>query len=347
MAKKPTSKILRVGLIGCGRISRQHLAAISALRGQIKLAAVCDANSKKAEGIGSAYNVPFYADYRELLARKDLDLVTICTPNGLHYPMGKAAALAGKHALIEKPLGINLREADDLIRVFKKKKKELMVVMQVRHNQALRAAKEVIQRGGLGKIYNATLTVRWSRPQSYFQEASWRGKKSLDGGALLNQGIHYVDALQWLLGRVKSVYGKVDRVAHNIQTEDEAFSLLEFKNGAYGLIEFTICAYPRNLECSITILGERGTVKLGGKAIDEIEFWEVKNYPKPEIQEITTPGFSGSSPHHLFVYQDIVNHFRRGEKVFFEGKEARKSLEVIEAIYKSAKQNKVIKLPLL
>jgi len=337
-------KILKVGLVGCGRISQQHLAAIALLKNQIKLMAVCDSNRKKAKKVGLKYRVPFYTDYRDLLRRKDIDLTVICTPNGFHYPMGMAAVRAGKHVLLEKPLAINLKEADDLIRAFKKRKKELLVVMQVRYNQALRVLKKTIQAGKLGKIYNAALTIRWSRPPSYFEEADWRGKKSLDGGAFLNQGIHYLDALQWLLGGVKSVYGKIDRVAHCIETEDEVFSLLRFKNGAYGLIEFTICAYPQNLECSITILGERGTIKLGGRAINEIEFWEVKNCPRPKIQEKISPDFKGSSPHHLFVYRDIINYFKNGQKPFFSGAEARKSLETLEAIYKSAKQNKEIRL---
>jgi len=337
-------KTLKVGLVGCGRIATQHLTAIKVLRNQIKLVAVCDSNPKKAKEVGLEYRVPFYTNYRDLLKRKDIDLVIICTPNGFHYPMGMAAVRAGKHVLLEKPLAINLKEADDLIRAFKKRKKELLVVMQVRYNQALRVLKKTIQAGKLGKIYNATLTIRWSRPQSYFEEADWRGKKSLDGGAFLNQGIHYLDALQWLLGGVKSVYGKIDRVAHRIETEDEVFSLVRFKNGAYGLVEFTICAYSQNLECSITILGQKGTVKLGGKAINEIEFWQVKNCPRPKIQEKIPPDFKGSSPHHLFVYRDIVNYFKKGKEPFFSGEEARKSLETLEAVYKSAKQNKEIRL---
>lgn len=346
MNKKQNPEIFKTGLIGCGRISEQHLRAIEYLKNQIELTAVCDNEQKKAEEIDLTRGISFYTNYRDLLKRRDLDLVVICTPNGLHYPIGIAAAKAQKHALIEKPLAINLNEADDLIKTFKKNKKELWVVMQVRYNLALRSLKKIIEEGKLGKIYNATLTIRWSRPQSYFNEAPWRGTKLLDGGALLNQGIHYIDAFQWLLGEVESVYGKVARVAHNIETEDEAFSLLRFKNGAYGLIEFSLCTYPRNLECSIAVLGENGTVKLGGKAIDEIELWEVRNCLKPNFRQIVPSGFGGSSPNHLFVYQDIVNYLKNEQTVFFTGKESRKSLEIIEAIYKSSKQNKEIKLPL-
>ncbi len=329
---------LKVGLAGCGRISSQHLTAMTLLKNQIKLMAVCDKDIKKAKTAGFKYNVPFYTDYKKLLKRNDIDLIIICTPIGLHYPMAIAAVRAGKHVLTEKPLALNLKQADELIRTFKKRKKQLFVVMQVRYNQALRVLREAIQKGKLGKIYNAALTIRWSRPQSYFAEAKWRGKKSLAGGALLNQGIHYVDALLRLLGEAKVLYGKVDTVAHNIEIEDQAFALLKFKNRAYGLIEFTINAYPENLECSITVLGEKGTVKLAGKAINEIEFWQVKNCPKPRIKK--------EIPNHLSVYQDIINYFEKGKRPFFGAKEARKSIEIIEAIYKSAKQNKEIKLPL-
>lgn len=328
---------LRAGLAGCGRIASQHFSAISLLGNQIKLMAVCDTDRKRAKEAGLKHNVPFYTDYKDLLKRKDIDLIIICTPNGLHYPMAMRAARAGKHVLVEKPLALNLQEADELIRTFRKAKLELFVVMQVRYNPALKVLKEAIGQGKLGKIYNAALTIRWSRPQSYFAGAEWRGKKALDGGALLNQGVHYVDALLWLLGDVKSVYGQIDRVAHNnIEIEDEAFALLKFKNRAYGLIEFTINAYPKNLECSITVLAEKGTVKLGGRAINKIEFWQVKNCPKPRIKE--TP------PSHLFVYQDIVDFFKKGKRPFFEAKEALKSLGVIEAIYQSSKENKEINL---
>ena len=338
-------KNINVGLVGCGRISAQHLTAISLLKNQIKLVAVCDADSKKAEEAGLKYRVPFYTRYPDLLHKTDMDLVVVCTPNGLHYSMASAALQVGKHVLLEKPLALNLKDGDKLIRTFKEKKKALFVVMQVRYNQALRALKKAIDEGKLGKIYHAALTIRWSRSQSYFKETPWRGKKSMDGGALLNQGIHYVDALQWLLGDVKSVYAKVDRVAHEIESEDEVFSLLKFKNGAYGLIEFTINAYPQNLECSITVLGERGTVKLGGKAIDEIDFWEVENCPRPEIKKKVLSRFTGVSPNHLFIYQDLINYFKKGKKPFFTSQEARKSLSIIETIYQSDRQKEEIKLP--
>jgi len=337
-------KILKVGLVGCGRISQQHLAAITHLKNQIKLMAVCDSDRKKARETGLKYRVPFYTDYRKLLKIKEIDLIIVCTPNGFHYSMGMAAVRAGKHVLLEKPLALNLKDCDELIETFQKRNKKLLVVMQVRYNKVLQALKKAITKGKLGKIYNITLVIRWSRPQSYFKEAPWRGKKALDGGALLNQGSHYIDALTWLLGQPRTVYGKIDRVAHQIEAEDEAFSLMQFKNGAYGLIEFTINTYPRNFECSLTILGQNGTVKLGGQAINEIEHWEVKNCPQPKTQEKVPVGFTGVSPHHLFVYQDMVGHLKKGKKVFFSGEEARKSIEIIEAIHKSAQQNKEIKL---
>ena len=345
MSKKSADKSIKIGLAGCGRISSQHLSAIRLLKGRIKLMAVCDTDPKRARQTALKHRVPFYTDYRDLLKRKDIDLVVVCTPSGLHCPIGLAGARAGKHVLLEKPLALNLKDGQRLIKTFRQKKKALMTVMQVRYNPALVALKKAVEKGKLGKIYSATLTLRWSRPQSYFEQADWRGKKSLDGGILLNQGIHYIDALLWLLGEVSAVYGKADRVAHNnIETEDQVFSLLKFKNRAYGLIEATLNAYPRNLECSIAILGEKGTVKLGGRAINEIEFWEAKNCPKPKIQEKIIPGFAGVSPNHFFVYQDILDYLQKKKKPFFSGEEALKSIEVIEAIYQSARKNKEIKL---
>ncbi|MCX6741152.1 MAG: Gfo/Idh/MocA family oxidoreductase, partial [Candidatus Parcubacteria bacterium] len=188
----------------------------------------------------------------------------------------------------------------------------------------------------------------------YFDNDEWRGTKKLDGGSLLNQGIHYIDVLQWLLGPVKSVFAKKDRVAHKIEVEDVVVAILHFKNNAYATVEFTICTYPRNLECSISILGSRGTVKIGGQAIDKIEVWEVENSnkPKPNLVPCLAPNvyanglYQGSCPNHVFIYQEIVNYFCRRSNQHIDGYKARNSLEIVEAIYLSALRKKEIKLPL-
>lgn len=348
---KKTIKKINFALIGCGRIAARHFAAMEKLP-QIQLRAVCDIKEGRAKEAAKKYKVDWYTDYRQLLKRNDIDVVSICTPNGLHVPMGMAAASAGKNVLLEKPLGIKLGQVDKMLRYFQQKQKKLFVVLQVRFNPPLQFLKQLIVANKLGRLYNAALVVRWFRPQSYFDNDKWRGTKRLDGGSLLNQGIHYIDVLQWLLGPVKSVFAKKDRVAHKIEVEDIVVAILQFKNNAYATIEFTICTYQRNLECSISILGSKGTVKIGGQAVDKIEVWEVENLNKPKLLPCLKPNvysnglYRGSCPNHIYVYQELVNHFNNEKYHIIDGFEARNSLEIVEAIYLSALRKKEIKLPL-
>jgi len=341
------SKKIRFGLIGCGQISSRHVASIKTSK-NAQLAAVCDLNEQRAK----QYNVDWTTNYHNLIKRGDLDVISVCVPNGLHAQMGIDVAHANKHCLMEKPLGLNLQQADRLINAFKKSGKKLFAVKQVRFNPTVLALKDAVSAKKLGKINNAALVVRWCRPQEYYDNDAWRGTKKLDGGALLNQGIHYIDILQWILGPVISVYAKTDTIGHKIEIEDIALAILKFKSGAYATVEFTLSTYPRNLECSLSVLGKQGTIKLGGPAMDTIEIWQVANCPKPTIKNGLPPNvyvgglYQGSCPNHIFVYQSIINYFLKNTKTFADGLEARKSLEIVEAVYRSAKQNKEIKLPL-
>jgi len=347
------NKKIKFGLIGCSRISSQHLGSMEYLKDEIQLVGICDKVKTKAKEFGKKYRVDWYTDYKKMLERKDIGIVCVCTPNGLHAEMSIAAANSNKHVLVEKPIALNIQEADQIINAFKNNNKKLFVVKQVRFNPTVIVVKNIIKEGSLGKIYSASLIVRWTRPQSYFDEVSWRGTKKLDGGALLNQADHYIDILQWFLGPVKNIIAKTDTVAHQIETEDEAFAILEFANGAYANLEFTINTYPHNLECSITILGSKGTIKIGGNALDQINIWEVENYPKPQIKDNIPQKayelglFKGASPRHIFVYQNIIEHFNNYKDVAIDGREARKSVEIIQAVYKSAKEGKQIDLPLI
>jgi len=347
------NKKIKFGLIGCSRISNQHLGSIKYHKDKIQLVALCDKEKTKAKEFGEKYKVDWFTNYKKMLERNDIDIVSICTPNGLHAEMSIETAKSKKHALVEKPIALNIQETDQIINAFENNNKKLFVVKQVRFNPTVIIVKDIIKGGFLGKIYSASLIVRWTRPQSYFDEVPWRGTKKLDGGALLNQADHYIDILQWFLGPVKNVIAKTDTVAHQIETEDEAFGILELTNGAYANLEFTINTYPHNLECSITILGSKGTIKIGGNALDQINIWEVKNYPKPQIKdniphEAYELGlFQGASPRHIFVYQNIIEHFNNYKDVAIDGREARKSVEIIQAVYQSAKEEKQINLPLI
>lgn len=345
-------KKIKFGLIGCGRISERHFVSMENIP-EIELRAVCDIRAERAREISKKYKVDWYKNYQELLERNDIDIVSICTPNGLHVQMGIDAAKAGKDVLMEKPLGINLKGADKLLNCFKKTKRKIFSVLQVRFNPPLQALKKVIEEKKLGSINNAALVVRWTRPQKYFDKDEWRGTKKLDGGTLLNQGIHYIDILQWLLGSVESVFAKKDTISHQIEIEDIVVALLKLKNGSYATLEFTICTYPRNLEASVSVLGSKGTIKIGGLAADKIDIWEAKNLPRPNLSSGLTPNiyakglYQGSCPNHLFVYKNIIQYYQGNKSAYItDGNEARKSLEIIEAIYRSADTNKEIFLPL-
>ncbi len=350
MNKKNEEKI-KLGLIGCGRISERHFVSLENIP-EIELLAVCDIKEDRAKKAAKKYRVDWYKNYQELLKRDDINIVSICTPNGLHVQMGIDAAKAGKDVLMEKPLGINLKEVDKLLNCFEKTKRNLFSVLQVRFNPPLQALKKVIEEKKLGSINNAALIVRWTRPQKYFDQDEWRGTKKLDGGTLLNQGVHYVDVLQWLLGPVESVFAKKDTISHEIEIEDIVIALLKFKNGSYATLEFTICTYPKNLEASVSVLGSKGTIKIGGSAADKIDVWEVEKLARPMLSFGLDPNiyagglYQGSCPNHIFVYKNILRFYRGDKKASItNGKEARKSLEIVEAIYHSSQMKKEIFLP--
>ncbi len=339
---------IKFALIGCGRISKQHLSSIKTLEkeGKARLIAVCDIDENRAKKTGKEYCVPYYTDYKEMLNKeKDINIVSIATPNGTHYQIAKDCAQSNKHVLLEKPITLNLKDADDLIRTFKDRDLHLFAVLQVRYNNTLRLLKKLINEGRLGKIMSASVVVRWTRPQEYF--TGWRGTKEMDGGTVINQGIHYIDVLQWLLGPVESVYALKDTAAHNIEVEDEVMAVFRFKNRAIASYEFTVNTYPKNMECSITVLGTKGTIKIGGSAMNKIDYWKVENVPKPNIKEIKPNVYAGgmyqgSCPNHIYIYKDVVRILTNGGTNYISGEEARKSLEIVKAIYRSADIKKPI-----
>ncbi len=332
---------IKVGIIGSlSSVAEKHIEAIKNLANDFELAGVCDLNENELRTQAFKYEIPFWTKYKEMLKASGIDLYVVTTPNYLHRKIGEDIAKEKKDALVEKPLALNLAEADDLIKAFEKRKRNLFVMMQMRSHPAFQAIKQTINEGRLGKILGVSLNIFWFRPREYFQHSTWKGLKKLEGGGLLNQGIYYVDILNWLVGPVESVFGKIATLSHKIETEDTAEALLKLKNGkGLATLNFNIFTYPKNLECSIIIFGEQGTIKVGGDSMEKIELWDVKNCPLPPIQELA---YSLQT----YVYADMVQCLRRGITPEIDGREARKSLEIIEAIYKSAKENKEIKLPL-
>lgn len=344
------NKPLGVGVIGLGRISPRHIEDSIKQIKELRLVAVCDINSKLAREVGKKEQVPFYKQYQDLIKNKDVEIVAVCTPNGLHYPMGKAVAQTGKHCVMEKPVSLNYKQALNLVSNFKRSKGILFPVLQVRYNPAVRTLKDFVANGSLGKIYTASVIIRWTRPQEYFFQSNWRGTFKMDGGSLLSQGIHYIDVLQHVLGKAKSVYAKLDTVAHKIEVEDIANAIIDFESGARANLEFTVCTYPHNLECSITVLGENGTIKMGGQAMNTCEIWEVKNQPKPVIHDGISPNqyagglYVGSCPNHYAIYKNIVDVLVYHKSSFIKASDPLESMRIIDGIRKSSLQKKEIVL---
>ena len=339
----------RVALVGCGRISGNHVAAIAKVDG-LDLVAACDTDLARATATAEPLGIPAFRSLDEMLAAVECDVVTICTPSGLHPAHGIAAARAGKHVITEKPMATRLEDADALVRACDDAGVQLFVVKQNRLNPPVQLLKRAVDKGRFGRIYMANTTVRWTRPQEYYTQAPWRGTWEFDGGAFMNQASHYVDLMQWLVGPVESVMAKTATLARNIEAEDSGAAVLRFRSGALGIIEATVLTYPRNMEGSITILGERGSVKIGGTAVNRVEHWQFSEYDDDDkaiesLMAATNPASVYGSGH--FGYYENVLAVLRGEAVAdTDGRGGRKSLELILGIYESAKTGREVPLPL-
>ena len=337
----------RVALVGCGRISRNHFDALRRVEG-LALSAVCDVVGERAEAAGVEQDVPWFTSYEKMLEAAPSELVAICTPSGLHPRHGIAAAAAGKHIVSEKPMATRLDEADALVEACDRGGVQLFVVKQNRLNPAVQLLRRAIDKGRFGRIYMANTTVRWARPQEYYDQAPWRGTWEFDGGAFLNQASHYVDLIQWLVGPVESVIAKTATLARRIEAEDSGAAVLKFRTGAIGTIEVTMLTYPRNLEGSITILGEKGSVKIGGTAVNRVEHWTFAEYDDDdklvEAAATSPPNVYGFG--HEGYYRNVVEALRGGAAAGTDGRAGRKSLELILAIYESARTGCEVPLPL-
>ncbi|HYV98226.1 MAG TPA: Gfo/Idh/MocA family oxidoreductase [Gemmatimonadaceae bacterium] len=338
---------IRIALVGCGRIAQNHFDAIRRVDG-LELVAVCDVIEKRARAAGEANGVPWFTSYETMLRDAPCDAVTICTPSGLHPPHGILAARAGKHVISEKPMSITLSGADELVAACDAAGVHLFVVKQNRLNPAIQALRRAIEKGRFGRLYIANATVRWARPQEYYDSADWRGTWEFDGGAIMNQASHYVDLLYWLVGPVESVMAKTATLARHIEVEDSGVALMRFRNGALGVLEVTMLTYPKNLEGSITILGEKGTVKVGGTAVNKVEAWQFADTDEDDAIALASstnpPSVYGFG--HEGYYRNVLAVLRGEAKPDTDGRSGRKSLELILGIYESAKTGRDVPLPL-
>jgi len=339
---------VKIGLIGCGRISKNHFDAVSQIP-EAEFVAVCDLVEEKMQAVAENYGIKnLYNNYQDMLENEKLDLVSICTPSGLHPQMGIDVAKHKINVLTEKPMATNIESADALIRACDQNKVKLFVVKQNRLNATMQLLKRAIDKGRFGRIYLAESNVFWQRPQSYYDAEKWRGTWEFDGGAFMNQASHYVDALYWLLGNVDSVMAYTATMARRIEAEDTGCAILHFRNGIIATINVTMLTYPKNFEGSITIIGEKGTVKIGGVAVNKIEKWEFEDYDDDDriaqdanYQPPNVYGF-GHNPY----YRNVIDVLLGKDVPSTDGRDGRKSVEIIQAIYRSAKTGKRVSLPL-
>lgn len=339
--------MLKFALVGCGRIAPRHATLLK--ENHIKgatLVAVCDCDKQKAESFGRKYNVPFYFDMVEMLEKeKSIDVVSILTPSGLHAEHAITCASFKKHVVVEKPMALTLDDADYMIRTCDLNNVKLFVVKQNRFNRPVQKLKEALDNGRFGKLVLGTVRVRWCRTQEYYDQDPWRGTWKLDGGVLTNQASHHIDLLEWMMGTPESVFAKSTTRLVNIETEDTAVAVLKFTNGALGIIEATTATRPSDLEGSISILGEKGTVEIAGFAVNEIRHWKFVD-PLPSDEDVIK-NYSVNPPNvygfgHKEYLQNVVDCIEKGKSALVDGLEGRKSLELITAIYESIETGKEV-----
>ncbi|OGS22248.1 MAG: hypothetical protein A2252_06720 [Elusimicrobia bacterium RIFOXYA2_FULL_39_19] len=345
-------KEIGFGIIGCGTIASWHINGIENTKGA-KLVAVCDRSEDKAKKTASEKNVDYYTGLGEMLKRKDLDVVCICTPSSLHTEQAIAAAQAGKHVITEKPMAITLEKANRMIDVCKKNKVKLSCVFQLRFTEPYAKIKKVIDSGELGKLTLGDCYLKYYRSQAYYDSAGWRGTWEFDGGgALMNQGIHMIDLLQWYMGPVESVFGHCKTLARKIEVEDTAAAVIKFKNGAIGVIEGTTSVFPSNIPHRLELHGDRGSIMFSGSGLArwEVEGPDGKVIDKlqdtaKETQKAITKPTDISWEGHQQVIGDMVSAIKENREPVVTGEDGKKALEIILAIYESSKTGKEIKLP--
>jgi UDP-N-acetyl-2-amino-2-deoxyglucuronate dehydrogenase len=345
-----TPREYRIGIVGCGRISQFHVEAIAKVEG-LTLAAVGDIDESRARATGEKAGVPWFNSLDAMLEGAELDIVAVCTPSGLHPEHGIAAARAGKHVVSEKPMALSFEGATALIEACDKAGTKLFVVKQNRLNPPIQLLKRAVERGRFGRIFVANVTVRWQRPREYYEAEKWRGTWKFDGGAIMNQASHYVDLLQWLVGPVDSVMAKTATQARPIEAEDSGAAVIQFKSGAIGVVEVNVLTYPRNYEGSITIIGETGTVRIGGTSVNKVEHWSFAEYDDDD--KLVETGAINTSPPTVYgfghegYYRNVVAVLRGKATADTDGREGRKSLALILAIYESARTGLNVTLPSL
>jgi UDP-N-acetyl-2-amino-2-deoxyglucuronate dehydrogenase len=331
---------LKFAIIGCGRIANRHAEQIDRLA---VLQAVCDKVESRADLIGQKYGSKVYNSYEDLLLNeKDLDVISICTPNGLHAEQSIMAFRQGFHVLCEKPMAITVFDCGEMIKEAEKANRRLFVVKQNRYNPPVQAIKETLDKGRLGKISSIQLNCFWNRNIEYYTQSDWKGTINLDGGTLFTQFSHFIDLLYWMFGDIKKVEAITRNFIHKkiIEFEDTGVVIVEFYNGIIGTINYTINSYAMNMEGSLTIFGECGTVKIGGQYLNELEYQNIKDFKITDLPAGNPPNnygrYSGSMSNHDKVYENVIDVLLNKGIIGTNGFEGLKTVEIIDKIYSAA-----------
>ncbi len=343
-----TDRKIRFALIGCGRIAQNHFSAIEKHQDRCELVDVCETNPAALDKAITHTGARGHTRLATLLASSDADCVILTTPSGLHPAQAIEVAAAGKHVMTEKPMATRWADGLKMVEACDKAGVRLFVVKQNRRNATLQLLKRAIEQKRFGRIYSVAVNVFWTRPQDYYDSAKWRGTWEFDGGAFMNQASHYIDLLDWLIGPVESVMAYTGTLARDIEVEDSGVATIRWRSGAMGTLNVTMLTYPKNLEGSITILGEKGSVRVGGVAVNEIQHWEFDD-ERPEDDEIKNASYATTSVYgfgHPLYYDNVINTLQGRAEPETDGREGLKSLELLIAMYLSARDGKRISLPL-
>lgn len=334
------SKRIKFALIGCGRIAQRHAEHIN---NNGELVAVCDIVIEKATQLADKYGARAYDKIEELLENeKGVDVISVCTPNGLHASHSIRALNAGYHVLCEKPMAITVHDCGEMIKAAERANRRLFAIKQNRFNPPVQAIKQAIEAGKLGRIYSVQLSCFWNRNEDYYAN-SWKGTKDFDGGTLYTQFSHFIDLLYWLVGDVRTVHTFTANFAHRdiIEFEDTGVVALDFYSGAIGTINYTVNSYGRNMEGSLTIFAEKGSVKIGGQYLNELEYQNIEDFKIENLPAGNKPNnygtYQGSMSNHDKVYENLIDVLQNGSSISTNAFEALKTVEIIDKIYQSAK----------
>lgn len=345
---------MKYALIGCGRIATNHIKA--ALNNHLEIVAVCDIVSINIENLLQKHNlqndnsIKRYDDYKKMIQENQIDFISIATESGLHAEIALYCIEKGIHILIEKPMAMSLEDADKIIQLSEEKNVKVAACHQNRFNIAVQKMRKALEEGRFGKLSHGSIHVRWNRNKNYYDQAPWRGTWEQDGGALMNQCIHGIDLLRWMMGdEIESVYGVTKQQFHHyLEAEDIGMAVIKFKNGAVATIEGTTNVYPQNLEETLYLFGENGTVKLGGKSTNNIDVWDFADETEADqknkgLEEVTSNVYGNG---HTSMFADMIDSIETDRKPYVDAYAGRRALELVLAIYKSQKTGEVVQLPL-